>query len=208
MTDDLTDAWDRLVPLRRLYQVAALLNMPRLGKTDAHEDTQQINQQATLYAGIADWARLSAQAAEQLGKPDAADATDLYAYLVEYTDQHAKGWHPAPSEHSQGIVLADTAEAVAQTVLTYYITHLAEHREDYELWLVDSLSLRASVWQVNIAAAHLCGRRPNCPSSAHTFKEAKISPHAIEILTPIQIHRFIDLLLSETRSHGNDDASD
>ncbi|MEU6780370.1 hypothetical protein ABZ912_14295 [Nonomuraea angiospora] len=191
MTNVLADAWDRLVPLRRLYQVAALLNMPRLDEIATHDDAPQIKQQAVLYAGIADWARLSAQAAEQLGRPEAADITDQYAYLVEYTDQHAKGWHPAPSEHSQGITLADTAEAVAQIVLTQYVTYLAEHRDDYQLWLVDSLSLRASVWDVNTAAAHPCDRRPGCPSSAHTFKEAKISPHAIEILTPIQIHRFM-----------------
>ncbi|MFI9845211.1 hypothetical protein ACIHFD_49895 [Nonomuraea sp. NPDC051941] len=192
MTNDLTDAWDRLVPLRRLYQVAALLNMPRLDESAASEDAPHINQQAVLYAGIADWARLSAQAAEQLGTPDAADTADEYTYLIEYTDLHAKGWNPAPSEHSQGIILADTAEAVAHTVLTHYITHLAEHRDDYQLWLVDSLSLRASVWHVKTAAAHPCGRHFSYPSSAHTFKSAMILPHAVEIRMPVQIHLFMN----------------
>ncbi|SDL62744.1 hypothetical protein [Nonomuraea jiangxiensis] len=193
MTYDLTDARNRLVSPRQLHQVAALLNMPHLDMSATHnDDAPQTRQQAALYAGIADWARLSAQAAEQLGKPNAPETTDQFAYLIEYTDQHAKGWHQAPSEHSHGITPADTAETVAETVLTRYITHLAQHRDNYQLWLVDSLSLRASVWHVDTAEAHPRGRRPNCPSSAHTFNEAGILPHAVEIRTPIQIHRFMD----------------
>ena len=194
MTNDLTDARNRLIPLHRLHQVAALLNMPHLDETAAHnDDAPQTKQQAALYADIAAWAQLSAQAAEQLIIRDAPETTDQFAYLVEYTDQHAKGWRPAPSEeHSDGITLAGTAETAAQTVLTRYITHLAKHHDDYQLWLVDSLSLRASAWHVDTAEAHPRGRRPNRPSSGHTFNEAQIPPHAIEIRTPIQIHRFMD----------------
>jgi hypothetical protein len=191
VTNDLTDARSRLISPRQLRQVAALLNMPHLDETATHnDDNPQTRQQAALYAGIADWARLSAQAAEQLGEPDPLEIADRFAYLVEYTDRHAKGWDSAPSEHSNGIMLAGTAETVAQSVVTRYITHLAEHRDDYGLWLVDSLSLRASVWRLD--EARFRGHRPNCPSSAHMFKKAEILPDAIEIRTPIQIHRFMD----------------
>ncbi|GAA3600895.1 hypothetical protein GCM10022419_101290 [Nonomuraea rosea] len=191
MTNDLTDARSRLIPSRQLRQVAALLNMPHLDETATHnDDNPQPRQQAALYAGIADWARLSAQAAEQLGEPDPLE-TARFAYLVEYTDRHSKGWHPAPSEHSDGIILAGTAETVAQSVVTRYITHLTEHRDDYELWIVDSLSLRASVWHVDTAVARFRGHRPDYSSSARMFKEAEILPDAVEIRTPIQIHRLM-----------------
>lgn len=180
VTDDLTDARNRLIPVFRLHHVAAL----------------------------PDFAWLSARAAEQLSEADEVetdeaetdeaetdepDASELFAYLVEYTDQHAKGWHQAPSaEHSEGVTLADTAEDVAEAVLTRYITHLADHRDDYQLWLVDSLFLRANVWHLDTAEAHCRGARPSSSSSAHTFNEAAIPPHAVEIRTPLQIHRFID----------------
>jgi hypothetical protein len=196
VTLDLANVRDRLVPLRRLHQVAALLNMPHPGETATHGDTAQIKQQAALYADIADWSRLSAQAAAQLVKPDAPEPTGRFAYLIEYTDQHAKGWYEAPSEHSDGITLAERAETVAQTVLTHYIAHLAEHRDDYQLWLVDSLSLRASVWHVDTAEAHRSGRPSNWPSSAHTFQKTNLPPHAVEIRTPVQIRRFMDPHLS------------
>ncbi|WP_379507681.1 hypothetical protein [Nonomuraea zeae] len=164
-----------------------------MDETSTHDDNApQTRRQAALYASIADWARLSAQAAEQLIDRDVPEATDRFAYLVEYTDRHAKGWHPAPSERSNGITLAETAETVARTVLTGYITHLDENREDYQLWLVDSLSLRASAWHVDTAQVQLGGRRPSCPSSALTFKEAEIPPHAVEVRTPVQIHRFMN----------------
>ncbi|GAA3648095.1 hypothetical protein GCM10022224_008530 [Nonomuraea antimicrobica] len=192
MTNDLTDAQNRLVSLRQLHQVAALLNMPYPGETVTHDDSPQSRQQAALYAGIADWARLSAQAAEQLGKSNIPEITDKFAYLVEYTDRHAKGWHQAPSEQSHGITLGTTAETVAQIVLPRYITHLAEHRYEYELWLVDTLSLRASVWHVDSTEARPRRRRPNFPSSPLTLKEAEVPPQAVEIRTPTQIYRLID----------------
>ncbi|GAA2206798.1 hypothetical protein GCM10009850_022560 [Nonomuraea monospora] len=192
MTPDLANVRDRLVPLPRLHQVATLLNMPPLDETATHDDPP-IKQQAALYASIADWSWLSAQAAEQFGEPDDASGTTCrFAYLVEYTDQHARGWCGAPGECTDGIIMAERAETVAQTVLTSYIAHLAEHRDDYQLWLVDSLSLRASVWHVGIAEAHRRHRRPSWPSSAYTFQETSVPPHAVEIRTPIQIRRFMD----------------
>ncbi|MFB4285094.1 MULTISPECIES: hypothetical protein [unclassified Nonomuraea] len=191
MTPDLANVRDRLVPLSRLHQVAALLNMPHLGETATRGDTPQVKRQAALYADIADWSRLSARAAAQSIKPDAPEPTVRFAYLIEYTDQHAKGWYEAPSEHSDGITLAESAETVALTVLTQYIAHLAEHRDDYQLWLVDSLSLRVSVWHVDTAEAHRRGRLSNWPSSAHTFQKTNLPPHAVEIRTPVQIRRFM-----------------
>ncbi|MGW3346353.1 hypothetical protein ACWDA3_23840 [Nonomuraea rubra] len=192
MTSDLANARDRLVPLHRLHQVATLLNMPQLGETATQADTPQINQHAALYADIADWARLSAHAAQLLRDPDPGENAGPFVYLIEYTDQHTKGWRKAPGEHTNGCTLAERAETVAQTVLTRYLTHLADHRDDYELWLVDSLTLRANVWHMVTADAHPRGRRSSWPSSACTFQEAKIFPHAIEIRTPAQIQRFMD----------------
>ncbi|UBU11510.1 hypothetical protein [Nonomuraea gerenzanensis] len=192
MTLDLAKVRDRLVPLPLLHQVAALLNMPPLDETTTHGDPP-IKQRTALYASIADWSWLSAQAAQRFGEPDdAPESAGRFAYLVEYTDQHAKGWYEAPGERSEGIILAQSAETVAQTVLTSYITHLAEYRDDYELWLVDSLSLRASVWHVDTAEAHRRYRRPSWPSSAHTFQETSVPPHAVEIRTPVQIGRLMD----------------
>ncbi|GAA4923656.1 hypothetical protein HD597_011178 [Nonomuraea thailandensis] len=197
MTLDLADVRDRLVPLHRLHQVATLLNMPHLGGTALHGDTPQIKQQVALYAAIADWSWLSAQAAGRLGEPDgASEGTARFVYRVEYTDQYARGWCEAPGEQSDGAILAERAETVAQTVLTGYIAHLAEHREDYELWLVDSLSLRASVWHVDTAEAHRRRRLPNWPSSAHTFQKTNVPPHAVEIRTPVQIRQFMDQRIS------------
>ncbi len=184
---------DRLVPLRRLHQVAALLNMPHLDETATHHDAPPAGRRAALYAGIADWARLSAQAAEQLGEFDSPEVADRFAYLIEYCDQHSRGWHRAPGEHSDGTALGDTAETVAETVLPHYITHLAEHRDTYQLWLVESLSLRASVWHVDSAEAHRRSRLPNRPSSACTYAEAGVPPHAVEIRTPSQVHRILNL---------------
>ncbi|MFI9596994.1 hypothetical protein [Nonomuraea sp. NPDC052265] len=194
MTHDLTEVRDRLVPPRRLRQVAALLNMPRLDETAAthDDDASQCREQAALYAGIAEWAGLAAQAAEGLARLIAPAATERFAYLVEYTDLHARGWQRAPGEHSEGTVTADTAETVARTALTRYITYLAEHRDDYQLWLVDSLSLRASVWHVDTAAAHPRGRRPSPAPSAFAFDEARIPSHAVEIRTPVQVHRLLN----------------
>jgi hypothetical protein len=194
VTNDLTDARDRLISPRELHQVAALLNMPRLHENATRDDdgAHYKNHQAALYAGIAEWARLSAQAAEHLGASEQPETTDEFAYLIEYTDRHAKGWYPAPSEQSHGMTLADRAETVAQTVLTRYIAHLADHRDDYELWLVDSLSLRASVWHVNTAEAYPRGLGPDRPSSPYAFSDAAIPPHAVEIRTPTQIHRVMD----------------
>ncbi|MEU4573595.1 MULTISPECIES: hypothetical protein [Nonomuraea] len=192
MTNDLTEARDRLVPPRRLHQVAALLNMPNLDETTPQDGVPPSRQQATLYAGIADWARLSAMAADQLDESGAPEIADEFVYLVEYTDQHAKGWHPAPSEHSDGITFAERAEVVARTVMGRYITHLADHRDDYELWLVDSLSLRVSVWNARTAnEARSRDRRLAYSYSGHTFQELQIPPNAVEIRTPVQIHRFM-----------------
>ncbi|MCF6474461.1 hypothetical protein FAF44_39685 [Nonomuraea sp. MG754425] len=191
MTDDLTDARNRLVPLYRLHQVAALLNMPRLDTTTNPDEPLSSRQQAALYAGIANWARLSAEAAEQVGESDFPGVTERFVYLIEYTDQHSRGWHPAPSKQSQGVVLADAAETVAQSILPTYITYLVEHRDDFQLWLVDSLSLRANVWHVETTEMHPHDHCPNCPSSAHTFDRAKVSPHAVEVRTPVQIQQFL-----------------
>lgn len=193
MTNDLTGARERLISPRELHQVAALLNMPRLDEHAVREDgAPYTNRQAALYAGIAEWARLSAEAAERLGVPEEPENREEFAYLIEYTDRHAKGWYPAPSDESSGMTFADRAETVAQTVLTRYINHLADNRDDYELWLVDSLSLRASVWHVNTAEPYPRGLGPDRPSSPYAFSDAAIPPHAVEIRTPVQIHQVME----------------
>ncbi|MBF8184175.1 hypothetical protein ITP53_00110 [Nonomuraea sp. K274] len=198
MMDNLTDARNRLLPPDQLLQVAALLNMPCLDEAATTSDgASQTRQQAALYARIADWAQLSVQAAEQLGEPD-EDLDDIryrFAYLVEYTEKYAKGWSQAPGENTEGVELsAHAAETVAPTVLGRYITYLAEHRDEYQMWLVDSLSLRASVWNLDIAA-HTRVRLPGVhgfPAHASTLQTAGVSPHAIEVRTPIQVHRLLD----------------
>ncbi|MEV0614774.1 hypothetical protein AB0I81_15700 [Nonomuraea sp. NPDC050404] len=193
MTSDLIDVRKRLISPCRLHQVAALLNMPHLDETTTnHDNTPRARQQMALYTGIADWARLSAQAAELPDASDAQETTEQFTYLIEYTDQHTKGWCQLPTEHSHGNARAETAETVAQTVLPRYIAHLAEHRDDYQLWLTDSFTLQASVWHLNSAERERRGRRPNWASTAHTFKEVLIPPHAIEIRTPSQIRRIMD----------------
>ncbi|WP_049567350.1 hypothetical protein [Nonomuraea sp. SBT364] len=209
VTDDLTSARNRLLPPGRLYQVAALLNMPNLEETVSYDDHLQTRRQAALYAGIANWARLSARAAEQLGESDFLEVADRFVYLVEYTEQHAKDWHQAPSELSQGIVMADSAEMVARNVLAQYISHLAEHHDDYQLWLVDSLSLRASVWHMDTAEAHRRDLPANCSLAWHTFKRAGIFPHAIEVRTPSQIRQIMEHHIARTgEPTRNDDLSD
>ncbi|MEV5895890.1 hypothetical protein [Nonomuraea fuscirosea] len=195
MTNDFIDVRNRLVSPSRLHQVAALLNMPYLDETTAHEDdAPPAQQQVALYTRIADWSRLSAQTAGLPGASDGHEITERFAYLIEYTDQHAKGWHQPPSEYSYGIVQAETAETVAQSVLPRYITHLGEHRDEYHLWLTATFTLRASVWHINDAERERRGRRPGWASAASTYNQVGIPPHAIEVRTPSQIGRFLDHL--------------
>ncbi|NJP96817.1 hypothetical protein HCN51_46605 [Nonomuraea sp. FMUSA5-5] len=194
MTNDLLDAWNRLVPPCRLHQVAALLNMPPMDETAAHDDNApRARQLLSLYTELAEWAKLSARAVEQLDVPDAHASTERFAYLIEYTDQYAKGWHRAPSDQCEGVTVADSAEAVAQTVLPRYITHLAGDLDNYELWLTESFSLRVSVWHMDSAAAHRYGRRSAWPPSAQVLQDLRIPPQAVEIRTPSQINRIVDL---------------
>ncbi|MEV4077898.1 hypothetical protein [Nonomuraea fuscirosea] len=191
MTNDLIDVRTRLVSPSRLHQVAALLNMPYLDETTTHEDDAPPTQQA-LYTRIADWTQLSAQTAGLPGASDGHQITERFAYLIEYTDQHAKGWHQPPGEYTDGVVQAETAETVAQSVLPRYITHLAEHRDEYHLWLTATFTLRASVWHIDDAERERRGRRAGWASAASTYNQVGIPPHAIEVRTPSQIRHVID----------------
>ncbi|NRQ36721.1 hypothetical protein HII36_33525 [Nonomuraea sp. NN258] len=197
MTNELTDAWNRLLPPHQLFRVAALLNMPRMEEAVTRDAAPQGRQQASLYAKIAEWAQLSAQAATRKREPGRKSARSRFAYLVEYTEDHANGWSRAPGEHVEALESWSGApEAVAPIMLHRYLTYLAEHRDDYQLWLVDSLSLRVSLWDVD--ASTVTARRVPAPGKRHAsgyasaLQLARISPHAVEVRTPIQVHAFLD----------------
>ncbi|MEU4406245.1 hypothetical protein AB0F88_17120 [Streptosporangium sp. NPDC023963] len=196
MTDFLIDARNRLIPPERLLQVVALLNMPDQGEGGLDDGVPEARQQATLYRKIAEWALLSAQAAETLSHLDFSGIRNHYAYVVEYTDEHTAKWHEAPGDAALGTDLsADTPETVVRAVLDRYVKHLAENRDAYELWLVDSISLRVSVWNTHVVA----GSHPRVllpgdggpPVHARVLQRAGVSPHAVEVRTPVQVHRLV-----------------
>lgn len=198
MTDFLIEARNHLVSPERLREVAALLDIPGLDEAETNSGAPRHRQQATLYAKIADWAGVSARASEQLGTQDFSQITTQYAYLIEAVEEHLTSWWAAPGEEPTAGVekSADTAETFALAVLDRYLRYLAEHLDDFDMWLDSDLHLRVSVWDaraVAVSSRH-APRLDDYPPDMYgrVLKQTKVAPHAVEIRTPRQVRRHVD----------------
>lgn len=191
VTYDPAEVGDRLVTPDRLLQVAAMLSVP-LQETDGLLDALP---QATLYAKIAAWARLSALAADRPGEPGHTGVRRRFAYLVEYAELYTDGWQPAPGEHAEGIVPSPgPAETVVLDVLGHYVEHLAAHPGP--LWMMDELALRASVWDLETAVAPADERlwlpdEYDFPVQALLLNASGVPPQAVVERTPAEVYRLV-----------------
>lgn len=195
MGGSVIEARKRLPSLTDLDQAAALLNIPGLDDAERNTGAPPHRQQAVLLAKIADWAGLAAQAAQEIGHLDFDRVTDRYAYLVETIDEHQSNWWHADGDSGGGIEESgDSAETYALAVMDRYLNHLRDHIDDYEQSLRYELCVRVSVWSVNTAIASASAPRPgDCPPAKYPLllKASMIPPSAVEIRTPIQVHRYI-----------------
>ncbi len=195
MGGSLTEARKRLPSLQDLDQAAALLSVPGLDDAERNTGAPQHYQQATLLAKIANWAALSARAARDLGGLDFDRVTERYAYLIETIDEHQSNWWRADGDSGGGIEESpDSAATYALAVLDRYLNHMRANLDDYEDIIIGELHIRVSVWPVGAVTASASAPRPDsCPPGryGHLLKAARISPHVVEIRTPIQVHQHI-----------------
>lgn len=195
MGGSLIEARKRLPSLADLNQAAALLNIPGLDDAERNAGALAHRQQATLLAKIADWAGLAARAAQEIGDLDFGRVTGRYAYLIEAIDEHQSNWWQADGDNGGIEESCDSAETYALAVLDRYLEHLRTHLDDYDdIISGGELHIRVSVWPVDAVTASASAPRPDsCPPAryGHLLKAARISPQAVEIRTPIQIHRHV-----------------
>lgn len=198
MGGSLIEARKRLPSPADLKQAAELLNVPGLDAADLNPDAPLHRQQAAILARIADWASLSAKAAAEIGDLDFA-ATQPYAYLIERLDEYDTGWWQADGESGSGIEESpDSPETYAQAVMNRYLDYMRDHLEDYEEDINQSeLHIRVSVWPVrSVTDAHpsTAPDPDHCPPGGYgrALKHARISPHAVELRTPLQIHHYVN----------------
>jgi len=198
MGGSLTEARKRLPSLDDLEQAAALLNVPGLDDADRSTGAPPHRRQAALLARIADWAGLSARAAEELGELHFSDVPEPYAYLIETVDEHDSTWWNAGLGGSSGGIedSPDSPETYAVAVMNRYLDHMRDHLDDYEDALMGELHIRVSVWPVrSVTAAHpTAAPDPDrCPPAryGHLLKVSRISPRAVEIRTPLQVHNHV-----------------
>jgi len=195
----MTEAHRRLPSLQDLAEAAELLGVPGLDEADRNTGAPRHRQQATLLARIADWAGLSAKVAEEYGDLYFRDAPEPYAYLIETVDEHDGRWWPPGLEGSGTCGIEDSPDSPATyavAVMNRYLDHMKAHLDDYEDDLRGELHVRVSVWPINwVTAAHPRtapdpdGYPP--PRYAHALKYGRISPHAVEIRTPLQVHHYV-----------------
>lgn len=176
MTNDLLRARDRLLSPDELRFVAALLNMPPL-----HDDhATPSEQRRALYARIADWTRLAAQAAGRPGAPDATAARRRFAYLVEYSGPHLDGWLHLPGADTEGLTLSpDAPQAVAASLLGHHVARLAGRCPDP----ARAPALRVCVWDLEITGEPRAPRQSDLSEHARTLKAHGVPPHAVQALT-------------------------
>ena len=197
MGGSLDEARKRLPSLQDLEQAAALLNIPGLDEADRNAGAPAHLQQAALLARIADWAELSARAAEEFGALDFGGAPEPYAYLIETVDEHQADWWPAGLEGggTSGIEESpDSPATYAVAVMNRYLDRMRERPDEYDL--TGELHVRVSVWPVRSVTAahpHTAPDPDRCPPAryAHVVKHSRISPHAVEIRTPLQVHHYV-----------------
>jgi hypothetical protein len=199
MVDSVTEARRRLPSVQDLERAAALLGVPAPDEADSNTGAPLYRQQAVVLARIANWAALSAQAAEESGGLYFSEAPEPYAYLIETVDEHQGSWRPAGLEGggASGIEESpDSPATYAVAVMNRYLDSIRARPDDYEHELTGELHVRVSVWPVRwVTAAH-----PNTAPDpdgypparyAHVLKHARISPHAVEIRTPLQVHHHV-----------------
>ena len=194
MRGSLTEARKRLPSVHDMLQAAALLNIPGLDDAERNAGAPAHQQQATLLDRIADWASLSARAARELGELHFGRAT-RYAYLVEIVDEHQSSWWRADGGDGGGIEESpDSAATYALAVMDRYLSKMRASLYDYEDLISGELHVRVSVWPVDAVTASASAPRPDsCPPEQYGFllKAARISPHAVEIRTPRQVHEHV-----------------
>jgi hypothetical protein len=195
MSGSLTEASKRLPPLADLRQAAALLNIPGLDDGDLNTGAPPHGRQATLLAKIAEWAALAARAARESGDLDFSLVTERYAYLIETIDEHDSGWWQPSDARTGGIEEShDSPETYVRAVMQRFLEHMRAHLDDYADLIKDEVHIRVSVWQVATVTASMSAPRPeDCPPARYgvLLKAARISPRAVEIRTPLQVHAYV-----------------
>jgi hypothetical protein len=196
MGGSLIEARKRLPPQHDLDRVAALLNIPGLDDAERNPGAPPHRQQAALLARIADWAQLCARAAQEIGDLDFGRVTERYAYLIETVDEHQGDWWQAGREGDSGGIeeSPDSAATYAVAVMDRYLDRLRTRPDECEDVTTGEVHIRVSVWPVGAVIASASAPRPDsCPPARYgqLLKAAKISPHAVEIRTPLQVHQHI-----------------
>jgi hypothetical protein len=196
MTRSVIEARKSLPSLHDLDQAAGLLNMPGLDDADGNASAAPHLQQAALLARIADWAALAAQAAREFGDLGYDRVTCQYAYLIETIDEHDSNWWEVGDGGSAGVEEShDSPETYALAVMDRYLEHLRSHEDDYaEIISHGELHVRISVWDVGAVTSSWSAPRPgSCPPAMYPrlLKASRISPEAVEIRTPLQVHRYV-----------------
>lgn len=198
MGGSLTEAQKRLASLADLERAAALLNIPGLDDADRNTDAPPYLRQAALLERIADWAALSARAVRETGDLDFSRFTEQYAYIIETVDEHQRDWWNAELEDESGGIEEshDSPETFALVVMNRYLDHMRDHPDVYGDALMGELHVRVSVWPVRSVISSYPHKAPDperCPPAryGHVLKRSRISPRAVEIRTPLQVHGYV-----------------
>ncbi|MEV4001925.1 hypothetical protein [Actinomadura sp. NPDC049753] len=186
----------RLPPLQELEQVAESLNLPGVGQAGLSEDATDLERAAVLLAHIAAWAADGAQNAKY-GGADYLRQPGRYAFRVEAVEEGSSHWRDVGGGDGYGIQeSADGPEAFAAAVMLRFLGHVRAHRDDYEDLFDEDVHVRVSVWDVHSVASSWPSMRapedlPDPARFAFHLAANKISPHARELRTPVQVHRHI-----------------
>lgn len=185
----------RLPSLSDLNQIMMSLNIPSAEEAGLDSDAHMHERTAVLLAKIADWASQGAHDAK-CGFLEYGKYTSRYAYLIETTDEHQSSWWEADVGDSGAIEEStDSPEAYALVALTRFFDRVRADPDDYEQLLDDDLHVRVSVWNIDRvvsssrSAPRAEGRDPALYGTV--LKRARVAPHAVEIRTPVQVHRHV-----------------
>lgn len=197
MSGSLTEAQKRIPSLNDVEQAAALLNIPGLDGGRNTGASLHVRQAALLDA-IADWAALLAGAARETFGLDLDGITERYAYTIETIDEYDRDWWSAGSKGDSGGIeeSPDSPETFALAVMNRYLDRIRDHLDDYEHLLTGEVHVRVSVWPVRSVTAAYPSTAPdpdNCSPTmfGHLLKAVKISPRAVEVRTPLQVHSHV-----------------
>jgi hypothetical protein len=128
---------------------------------------------------------------------DMSGITENYACLIETTDEHQNTWWNAEAGNvSGGIEESHGSPPIyALAVMNRYLDRMRASIDDYDAALSYELHVRVSVWRASsVTDGYASAPRPgDCPPGHYgrLLTESRLSPHAVEIRTPIQVRQHI-----------------